>query len=92
MRSRLVSCLSGNAVKRVVDKCPIRRKQPAAVKPSKQWDQPVIIGNLLYSEAEKPDAAEEAECQRATMPLADSPTVQEYQVQLHFTQVTAFGL
>ena len=78
LRSRLVSCLSGAA------KCPVRRKQPAAV-----GDQPVLLGNPLYSEAGKSDAAEDAASQLAALPFADtiwSQTAEaDSQVQLHFS-------
>ena len=80
MRCRLLSCLSGAA------RCPVRRKQPAAVNSS---PQPVLVGNPLYSEAGKSDAAEEAARQLAALPFAGTTwsqtTEADSQVQLHFS-------
>lgn len=89
MRSRLMSCLSGIASRNVADKSPVRRKQPAAVNSSPQCDQPVLRENPLYSEAEKPDAADEAACQIAMLPFANTTCREtakaDNQVQLHST-------
>lgn len=89
MRLRLVSCLSGIASRNDVEKCPVRRKQPAAFNSSPQCDQPVLLENPLYGKVEKPDAADEATCHIATLPFADTTRREaakaDNQVQLHST-------